>query len=153
MIPFSDILLPAHVNLALTAKSQAIGISEVLSKLNGDLRITDWNNFTRAIAARNAPAISCGYCGICVAHGRTDAVQSLIMAAGRSPAGLDSPDVSAPVRLIFVAGIPAAFDSEYLRVVGAIARLCQDKTLLDELLTLQEAEKFVALLSSAATRL
>jgi mannitol/fructose-specific phosphotransferase system IIA component (Ntr-type) len=153
MNQFSEILLPSHVNLALTSKGQAEGVSEVLSKLNGDPRITDWDGLTRAITARNAPAISCGACGICIAHGRTDAVHSLIMAAGRSTEGLPSPDVKEPVRLIFVAGIPAAFHSEYLRVVGAIARLCQDKNLLNELLALPDAEAFVALLSSAATKL
>lgn len=153
MIPISEILTPSHINLALAARKQADGVQEVLAKLNGDPRITDWDALGRAITERNAPAISCGPCGICIAHGRTNAVQSLVMAAGRSPEGISSQNVKEPVRLVFVAGIPAAFQSEYLRVVGAIARLCNSKSLLDELLSVQEPEKFVALLSSAETKL
>jgi len=153
MIPISEILTPSHVNLALAASDQAEGVREVLSKLNGDPRVMDWDSLGLAIIGRNAPAISCGPCGICIAHGRTNAVQSLVMAAGRSADGLSSPNIQERVRLVFVAGIPAAFHSEYLRVVGAIARLCHDKALLNKLLSVQDPEKFVALLSSAEAKL
>jgi mannitol/fructose-specific phosphotransferase system IIA component (Ntr-type) len=153
MIPISEILTPSHVNLALAARDQAEGVQEVLSKLNGDPRILDWEALRQAITERNAPAISCGPCGICIAHGRTNSVQSLVMAAGRSAEGLASPNVEERVRLVFVAGIPAAFHSEYLRVVGAIARLCHDKALLNNLLTVQGPEDFIRLLSSAEAKL
>jgi len=153
MIPIAEILVPSHVNLALAARGQADGVDEVLSKLNGDPRIQNWEALTKAITTRKAPAIVCGKCGVCIAHGRTDAVNSLVMAAGRSTGGLLSPEVGEPVRLVFVAGIPAAFNSEYLRVVGAIARLCSNKDLLHELLTVQNPEKFIALLSAAESKL
>ena len=108
MIPISEILTPLHINLALASRDQAGGVDEVLSKLNGDPRVQDWEGLVRAITDRKAPAIPCGDCGICIAHGRTNAVNSLVMAAGRSADGLFSPEVKQPVRLIFVAGIPAA---------------------------------------------
>jgi len=153
MIPISEILIPPHINLALAANDQAGGVNELLSQLQGDPRVLDWDSLRQAIADRNAPAISCGECGISIAHGRTNAVQSLVMAAGRSTGGLASPHINERVRLVFVAGIPAAFHSEYLRVVGAIARLCHDKALLNELLSVQDPETFVALLSSGEAKL
>lgn len=153
MISISEILIPSHINLALAATDQAGGVDEVLSKLNGDPRVQDWNALLQAITERNAPAITCGACGVCIAHGRTNAVSSLVMAAGRSTAGLFSPEVKEPIRLVFVAGIPSAFHSEYLRVVGAIARLCSNQSLLNELLTAQNPEKFIELLSSAESKL
>lgn len=153
MIPISEILTSSHINLALSAGDQVGGVTEVLSKLKGDPRVLDWDTLAKAVIGRNAPAISCGPCGICIAHGRTNAVQSLVMAAGRSAEGLSSPNVKERVRLVFVAGIPAAFQSEYLRIVGAIARLCHDKALLNELLSVQDPEKFVGLLSSAEAKL
>jgi len=153
MISISDILLPSQVNLALVGKDQAAGIDEVLSKLNGDSRVSDWRTLSKLVTERNAPAISSNGCGICIAHARTNAVNSLVMAAGRSAAGLVSPEVSEPVRLVFVAGIPAAFSSEYLRVVGAIARFCHDKTLLDKLLSVQDPQQFVDLLAQQESKL
>lgn len=153
MIPISEILTPSHINLALAASDQAGGVQEVLSKLNGDPRILDWGALREAVTERNAPAISCGSCGICIAHGRTNSVQSLVMAAGRSAEGLVSPNISERVRLVFVAGIPAAFQSEYLRVVGAIARLCHDQAFLGKLLSVQGPEDFIGLLSLGETKL
>jgi hypothetical protein len=55
--------------------------------------------------------------------------------------------------LVFVAGIPGAFTSEYLRIVGAIVRICRDRRQLDRLLTIKEPERFVSLLSSGEVKL
>lgn len=153
MTPISEILLPGHVNLALSANDQAGGVDEVLAKLNGDPRVHDWNALMQSVTERNAPALSCNNCGVCIAHGRTNAVGSLVMAAGRSVKGLVSPEVRDKVRLVFVAGIPSAFDSEYLRIVGAIARLCRDKSLLDKLLKVQDPGDFIKLLSVGEAKL
>ncbi len=153
MTPLSEILLPPLINLSLAAKTQADGVQEVLSKLNGDPRVQDWPALVQAVTQRNAPALTCNDCGICIAHGRTNAVSSLVMAAGRSPSGLTSPEVPEKVRLVFVAGIPSAFDSEYLRVVGAIARLCRDKKLLDKLLSAPDAATFASILAVGETKL
>jgi len=153
MISISDILLPSQINLALFGKDQAAGIDEVLSKLNGDPRVSDWRALSQAVTERNAPALACNGCGICIAHARTNAVHSLVMAAGRSTEGLVSPEVSEPVRLVFVAGIPSAFSSEYLRVVGAIARFCRDKALLDKLLHVPDPREFIELLARQEIKL
>ena len=153
MISIADILLPSQINLTLVGKDQAAGIDEVLFKLNGDPRVPDWNTLSHLVTVRNVPAISCNGCGICIAHARTNAVSSLVMAAGRSAKGLVSPEVSEPVRLIFVAGIPAAFSSEYLRVVGAIARFCLDSALLDKLLHVPDPQEFIDLLSLQESKL
>ena len=153
MISIADILLPSRINLALVGKDQAAGIDEVLSKLNGDSRVRDWGALSQVVTERNAPAISCCGCGICIAHARTNAVSSLVMAAGRSTSGLVSPEVSEPVRLVFVAGIPAAFSSEYLRVVGAIARFCHDQALLEKLLHVPDPQEFIDLLALQENKL
>lgn len=153
MIPIAEILTSDHVNLALASRDQAGGVEEVLAKLNGDPRVENWEELRSSVIERNAPALSAGGCGICIAHGRTNAVHSLVMAAGRSTTGVSSPEIREKVRLIFVAGIPSAFDSEYLRIVGAIARVCRDEAVLKKLLTVDDPAKFVALLASGEARL
>jgi len=153
MIPISEILLPSQVNLALSGKDQNSGVDELLSKLNGDPRVHDWNGLVEAVHERNAPALSANGCGICIAHGRTNAVGSLVMAAGRSTKGLVSPEIRERVKLVFLAGIPAQFDSEYLRIVGSIARFCNDRELLGKLLTVTDPAEFVALLARQSAKL
>jgi PTS system fructose-specific IIC component len=148
-----EILLPEDVNLALRATDKRGAIEEVLVKLNGDPRVKDWQALADAVIERDAPAIAGPGCGICIAHGRIKAVTQLVMAAGRSEKGFACPGVDVPVKLVFVAAIPAAFDSEYLRVVGAIARVCRDPAGCEELLGAEDADAFVELLSAATEKL
>lgn len=153
MISIPEVLLPVSVNLELAARDQAGGVDEVLSKLNGDPRVQDWAALVQVVTERNSPALACNECGVCIAHGRTDAVSSLVMAAGRSTAGLVSPEVEGRVSLVFVAGIPSAFNSEYLRIVGAIVRICRDRALLKKLLATNDPAAFVGILALGEAKL
>jgi PTS system fructose-specific IIC component len=153
MTPIADILRPDHVNLSLSAGDKNSAVTEVLSKLNGDPRVKDFSVFEKAVTARNAAAISENHCGICIAHGRTESVTGLILAAGRSTAGFPCREVADPVHLVFVAGIPGAFNSEYLRIVGAIARICRDPHQLDRLLAAKTASHFIELLVAGEVKL
>lgn len=151
MISIPQILHPGHVNLSLSSMNAASAVEEVLASLSGDIRILQWNSLKDAVIQRNAPAINAAGCGIIIAHGRTDAVGSLVMAAGRSPTGIPCPDTTDALRLVFVAGIPSALNNEYLRVVGTIARLCSRKDLLEKLLLAGEPDAFIEILCSGET--
>ena len=153
MTPIGDILRPEHVNLSLAATDKPGAVEEVLSRLNGDPRVVDFAFFRAAVMGRDAAAISEGGCGICIAHGRTESVSGLILAAGRSVAGFRCPEVKEPVHFVFVAGIPAAFNSEYLRTVGAIARICRDKHQIERLLAAKTVEHFMDLLGAGEVKL
>jgi nitrogen PTS system EIIA component len=153
MIPIADVLQPDHVILELSAHDPASAVKEVLARLEGDERVGNFGMLRDAVLAAAAPAVSENSCGICIAHGRTESVTSLVMAAGRSNEGVPYPGLADPVRLFFVAGIPSAFTSEYLRMVGAIVRMCRDKRQLRGLLVARNAERFVELLSSGEVRL
>ena len=153
MTPIGDILQPDHVNLSLSAAGKTDAVEEVLSKLNGDVRVKDFAAFRKSVIGRNAAAISESHCGICIAHGRTESVSGLVMAAGRSSAGFSCREVSDPVHLVFVTGIPGAFNAEYLRILGAIARICRDKHQLDRLMSAKTAGEFIALLSAGEVKL
>jgi PTS system fructose-specific IIC component len=148
-----EILFPADVNLGLRAGDKSAALEEILGQVRGDARVGNWERLRAAVVERDAPAIDAGGCGICIAHGRTDAVTELVVAAGRSEAGVVFPGSEAPVRLIFVAGIPSAMNSEYLRLVGAIARVCCDPGRLRELLEAEDGEAFVECLTAATERL
>lgn len=149
----SELLFPDDVNLALAATTKQAAIEEVLAKLIGDPRISDWEALRTAVVTRDAPSIAVNGMGICIAHGRLNSVKSLVLAAGRSSKPLACSEIAEPLRLVFVAGIPAAFDSEYLRVVGAIVRICRDKHQLERLLAAREADYFVELLDAGEAKL
>jgi mannitol/fructose-specific phosphotransferase system IIA component (Ntr-type) len=153
MTPIADILQPDHVLLKLSAKEPSSAIGEVMATLEGDERVRNFAALREAVYAQPAPAIAENGVGICIAHGRTELVTSLVMSAGRSVKGIIFPKLSDPVKLVFVAGIPGAFTSEYLRIVGAIVRICRDKRQLDRMLSLKDPDRFVALLTSGEVKL
>jgi len=148
-----DVLIPGHVKLGLSSIDKAGGVDEVLALLSGDTRVTDWARLRQAVIDRDARTLAENGIGICLAHGRTESVKSLVLAVGRSTAGIVAPDVSEPVRLVVVAGIPAAFNSEYLRVIGAIVRICRDRHQLERLLAAKTPQKFVELLGAGELKL
>jgi mannitol/fructose-specific phosphotransferase system IIA component (Ntr-type) len=148
-----SILHPADVNLSLRADAKTAAIEEVLGQLRGDVRVTNWEDLRKAIIERDAPAIEHEGRSICIAHGRTKAVSALTMAAGRSEHGIVCPETNLRVHLLFVVGIPVAMDSEYLRLVGAIARVCREADQMEELLAAPDGAGFVECLATATERL
>ena len=84
MTPIADVLQPDHVLLQLSAKEPPAAIGEVMATLEGDERVRDFAALREAVYGQPAPAISENGCGICIAHGRTELVSSLVMSAGRS---------------------------------------------------------------------
>jgi mannitol/fructose-specific phosphotransferase system IIA component (Ntr-type) len=153
MISIQQILQPGHVNLSLSSTSIDSAVREVLASLTGDIRILQWNALKESVLERNAPAIDAEGCGIIIAHGRTDAVGSLVMAVGRSNEGFCSQETKENVQLVFVAGIPSALNNEYLRVVGTIARLCSKTELVRKLLAATSPSTFIDILGSGETAL
>ncbi len=148
-----EILLPADVDLALRADAKTAAIEEVLGQLRGDARVSNWEELRKVVVGRDAPAIEHGGHSICIAHGRTRSVTALTMAAGRSDRGIVCPESKLPVHLLFAVGIPAAMDSEYLRLVGAIVRVCRDPDQIQELLSAADGKSFVECLAAATERL
>jgi mannitol/fructose-specific phosphotransferase system IIA component (Ntr-type) len=153
MTPIGDVLQPDHVILALGARESANAIEEVLAKLEGDERVKNFAMLHKVVLAQPATAVAENGCGICIAHGRTESVTSLVMAAGRSNEGIAHPGLRDPAKLFFIAGIPSAFTSEYLRIIGAIVRMCRDKRQLRGLLLAKDADRFVGLLELGEVKL
>ncbi len=147
-------LLPVHqVDIALHATTKAIAVDQVLARLKGNSNVKDFNALKAAIETRDAAVIFEDGLGLLIAHGRTEAVSRIVLAAGRCSPPLQLPNAEGPVHLVFVAGIPAAFSTEYLRVVGAIVRCCKDPESLPALLSAHSASDFVQLLGEGESRL
>lgn len=152
MIELEDVLKPEHVRLGLEAKTPSAAVAEVLTTLRNDPAIRDWNAVANEFAAKEPPAMGHGKLGICIAHVRTGFVSRLVLGVGRTRQGIAFPNVEQPVRLFFVAAIPSAMDSEYLRIIGAIARMCSDPQTAGRLLSVEKAEDFRALLIKGERR-
>lgn len=138
---------PDAVRLALTNQEKSAAVEEVVQLLKSDPRVTNWQELFEALAGSSiVPWKIDEENAVVIYHARTNAVQDLVMAAGRNLSGiLNFPDY---VRLIIVIGIPHALSQEYLRVLGSLARLLKEPTIFQKLLTTENVEEFIAILSS-----
>lgn len=113
----------ATVRLGLPAATRDEAVRATAELLRGDGRIFSWDEFLASIGPRQVIDLGDGGGGVCLAHGRSDSVRQLVLAASRLASPVKGADGS-PLSLFFVFGIPLTMSGEYLRAVGALARAC-----------------------------
>ena len=136
------IISASGISLDLMASSLPAAVEETARLLVKDDGVVDWAAFWKSVQERQKAEP--GRCGVCLAHGRSDKVKHLALAAGRlrQPVAGENGDV----RLVFVFAIPSAMSEEYLRAVGALARTCGDGAKLQRLMGATTAEELAGLL-------
>ncbi len=130
------LLDPARVRLDLPADSREGAADAAMALLRDDPRLASWDEFRRSVGSQQIVDLEGSGGAVLLAHGRDVAVREMTMAAARFSAP------SCP-RLVFVFAIPSAMDGEYLRAVGALARVCRQEEKLAVLLSAPDAETFV----------
>ena len=123
MITINDILSPKHILLDLGADTETKAISKVAELVEHDDRVNDWERFYAGLIAGSSCMANDGGSAICIAHMRTDAVNAMLMAVGRSVEGIPCEEEGVRIRLVVVIGVPVALASDYLRIIGALARI------------------------------
>ena len=127
MISIADTLRPERIKLSLTAAAPDAAILETASLLKNSPAVLDWDGLFEGLR-RAAPCLSeqGSDFAICLPHARTEAVQTMVMSIGRSAEGIVFPECAQPVRYIFCIGVPRALASDYLRIVGLLARILKN---------------------------
>ena len=154
MITIGDILHARQIDLHLKANTQEEAIFHVASLLKDDERIKDWTTFYNGLKSSN-PCVATGTeFQICIPHVRTNAVNDMVMAVGRSTEGIPvSKKKSDKIHYIFVAGVPTALAADYLRIIGALARVFSDNAAELDLRKAARAEDFLAILAAHEMKL
>ncbi len=132
----AQLLHPSRILLDIAAANKNEAILEVAGAVRRDENVLDFSRFCAELLARDELKSTAAGFGVAFPHARTDAVGEIVVAAGRSAAGVRFGDEM--VNFIFVIGTPREKVSEYLVAVGGLARLLR-------------AEKTRAALAAAAT--
>ena len=154
MLLLSNILKPSGVDLALEMEDLEQGIECLARRLEGDPGMSNWAGFHAALKLSGKPVGSQSL----LSHTRTDHVSTMLMAAGRLPAGKSSPD-DVPgasedgVHFIFLIAVPMTLAAEYLRMVGALARGLRNPDVVAQLRETGSPEEFVRILCAEAEAL
>jgi mannitol/fructose-specific phosphotransferase system IIA component (Ntr-type) len=153
MISIANTLHVSDIALSLTAKDLNAATVELANLLRHDRRILDWNRFLKVLETQEICVVGDQGARFGIPHARTDSVQEVVMAAGRSSAGLRAPNEPEPCHYAFVIGIPSALAADYLRMIGALARIFRDGATEKRLRDAAGAEEFHKILSAAEMRI
>jgi mannitol/fructose-specific phosphotransferase system IIA component (Ntr-type) len=149
MSTLADSLHAKDIHLRMKASVTRDGIEELLSPLRGDTRVRDWERMRSDLQEAFADdQFGASSSNVFFHHVRTESVTGLVLAAGRSdeaPSGSD-PVNGEKAKLVFVVVIPSALNNEYLRVLGAISRVCRETETLDQLLNAGDPHAFLAVM-------
>jgi mannitol/fructose-specific phosphotransferase system IIA component (Ntr-type) len=143
----ADSLLSKDIHLSLKSSGHQDAIEELLSPLRGDERVKDWEKL-RATLTATLPdrGNSIVLPHILLQHGRSESVSDLVIAAGRSKSGIPLPGQEGKADLVFVAAIPGTLNNEYLRILGAISRVCTEGAALSALMESTTQASFLKIL-------
>ena len=146
MMTFEDILTPKQFQLELTSTTAAAAVHEVAELLKSNAKVVNWPEFVESLkAGKSCFSNDEGY-GICIPHARTHHVSSMVMAGGRSSKGIFFEDAGIRVSYIFVIGVPVAMAADYLRIIGALARIFRSPVIESKLREAGTKQEFLDLL-------
>jgi len=148
MITMSDVISAKRLELDLQSTTPAGAIHEVAGLLRGDERVLDWSGLVGSLRYANSCIASQSGHAICIPHARTSFVSTMVMAAGRSREGVWFEENALRVHYLFVIGVPVAMASDYLRIIGAIARIFKVPENEEALLNTANKQAFLDLLAA-----
>ncbi|MDD5454689.1 MAG: PTS sugar transporter subunit IIA [Candidatus Ratteibacteria bacterium] len=131
----------------LRCKDKEGVIREMASKFSQAGVIQNEDSFINAIRTReNIESTAIGG-GIAIPHARSDTVEKLVVALGRSSEGVDFASLDGkPVHLIFMIGCSSSETKTYLQVLARIARLCKNKKMRESLMSAKNVDAILCFL-------
>ena len=145
----SSLLKPEQIKLELDQTKRCNAINEVAQLLQSNPNVTNFAGFYEELLARERIESTCLGNEIAFPHARTDSLKGMVLAVGRSTPGVWFENSSQNVKLIFVIGTPKRMVTDYLSVVGGLARLLKDASTREQLLSAPSADEFIATITKA----
>jgi mannitol/fructose-specific phosphotransferase system IIA component (Ntr-type) len=142
----SDLLKEDQITLELRDQTQSGALRELVDLFGNNPAVKDLNAFHEALLSREKANSTVVGNGVAFPHARTDVVDKIVLAVGRSAPGVkfeSSPDL---VHLIFMIGTPKAQISDYLVCIGSLARFVKDKDVCARLMQANTPGEFIAVL-------
>jgi mannitol/fructose-specific phosphotransferase system IIA component (Ntr-type) len=143
----SDLLKGNQILLDLQSTDGAGAIQEVASLLQGSPSVTSYPDFYAELLAREKVESTCLGNGVAFPHARTDHIKNMVLAIGRSRTGVSFQSCGQTVHLLFIIGTPKRMATDYLSIVGGLARLLKEAKLRDQLLAAADIPAFIQVLA------
>lgn len=148
-IALADLVDPKQITLNLRAETQEEAMREIVGLLVAADKIDNPETFLEQLRARETTNSTYAADGVAFPHSRTNLVDQIVVGIGRSEAGIPWTGQGEVAHLIFLIAVPERLISDYLVVLGAIARATKDRPLRTLLFHAETVDEFVATLLSA----
>ena len=146
----ASLLSPETIQLELQARVKIPALREVAELLAQNKCVGNFEAFFNEILQREQVSNTALGHDVAIPHARTDQCSDILIAVGRSREGIDfEAKDGSPARLIFLIGTPKQMVTDYLRVVGTLARLLRQDDLRQSLLNAPDAATFIKIIESA----
>lgn len=122
-----DILEVTDILLDVEESTLSNAVMKTALLLRGRPEISDWNAFSQQLNSVTGSGLCSLGNGVCIPHVRTTHATDLVIAVSRLAAPMEGVGGEGPVQHLFVMAVPVRLSSEYLRLVGAIARVFKNK--------------------------
>ena len=113
----SSLLSPQRINLSVASTKRTAAINEVAKLLETDPNVANFQGFYNELLARERLDTTCLGNEVALPHARTEHVKQIVIAVGRSDAGVHFENSNQNVRLMFVLGTPKSNPGDYLMLV------------------------------------
>ncbi len=144
----ADLLDANLVALDLRATDRDGVLKELVSLLHANGNVPDANAFLAKVLARENENTTAVEDSMAFPHARTNLVDNIALAIGRSRAGVKFVAHHQPVQLIFLIAVPQRLVQEYLACVGALARKLKNPEVKGALLSATTPNEFLAPLAA-----
>lgn len=148
-IALVDLLHERQILLRLRAQTRDDALDELIDVLATNDKIDNREKFLAQVCAREGSTSTYAADGIAFPHARTELANEIALAVGRSEVGIPWTCRGETAHLIFLIAVPEKLISDYLVVIGAIARATKDAPLRTLLLHAETPQEFIATLLSA----
>ncbi len=149
----SKLLDPSRITLNVQSTKRTVALNEVARLLDGHPDVTNFQGFYNELLARERLDTTCLGNEIALPHARTEHVQKIVMAVGRSTPGIHFENSNQNVRLMFVLATPKSNPGDYLQVVSALCKIFKDPANREALMTASTPEQFVQAIVAAEEKL
>ena len=149
----TSLLDPSRISLHVQGTKRTAALNEVARLLDGHPDIASFGGFYDELLARDRLDTTCLGNAIALPHARTEHVKQIVLAVGRSDAGIPFDATGEIVKLFFVLGTPKSKPGDYLAVVSALCKLLRDPADRATLLTAPTPAAFITAVGVIETKL
>lgn len=146
----TDLLDPRSISLTATPKTKSEALDQLVDLMCASGKINDKEAYRKQVYAREEESTTGIGLGICIPHGKCDAVDKPGLAAMVVKNGVDFEALDdAPVTLLFLIAAPNTEDNVHLSVLSKLSVMMMDQNFSDSLRNAGSVEEFLEIIDQA----